>query len=107
MFEKRDEDGSESTSSSSDDGGGGFVDEDSRPVLVCMTFADRLLAEMMVDGKYDQVTAKRKIENHFKVNLLYPISLCIIGAPITRHLSCFIRIQYFKLAWCEHIHQQC
>ena len=66
VFEKRDE-GSESTNNSSD--GSSLVDEDSRPVLVCMTFADRLLAEMMVDGKYDQVIAKRKIENHFKVDL--------------------------------------
>ena len=68
VFEKRDE-GSESANSSSD--GSGLVDEDSRPVLVCMTFADRLLAEMMDDGRYDRVTAKRKIENHFKVDLLY------------------------------------
>jgi hypothetical protein len=66
VFEKRDE-GSESSSTSSSSDCSGFVDEDSRPVLVCMTFADRLLAEMMVDGEYDQVLAKRKIENHFKV----------------------------------------
>ena len=69
VFEKRESDeGSDSTSTSSSDDYIGLVDEDSRPVLVCMTFADRLLAEMMDhDGRYDQVIAKRKIENHFKV----------------------------------------
>ena len=73
MFEKRESDeGSETTSMSSSDSYNGLVDEDSRPVLVCMTFADRLLAEMMDhDGKYDQVIAKRKIENHFKVDVIY------------------------------------
>ena len=33
-----------------------------------MSFADKLLAEMMdEDGKYDKVTAKQEVEEHFEV----------------------------------------
>ena len=32
------------------------------------SFADKVLAEMMdEDGKYDKVTAKQEVEEHFKV----------------------------------------
>ena len=38
------------------------------PLLVCMSFADKVLAEMMDEnGKYDKVTAKQEIEEHFEV----------------------------------------
>ncbi len=38
------------------------------PLLVCMTFADKVLAEVMdEDGKYDKVTAKQEVEEHFQV----------------------------------------
>ena len=40
------------------------------PVLVCMTFADRLLAEMLdKDGKYDEGKAKKVIAKHFDVSI--------------------------------------
>ena len=38
------------------------------PVLVCMTFADRLLAEMLdEDGKYHEERTKKAIAKHFDV----------------------------------------
>ena len=44
--------------------------EDSRvPVLVCMTFADRLLAEMLdKEGKYNEVTTRKAMTKHFEVS---------------------------------------
>lgn len=46
--------------------------KDSRPILVCMTFADRLVAEMMdEDGRYDKVKAKTKVKQHFEVVYSY------------------------------------
>lgn len=43
-------------------------EESDVPVLVCMTFADRLLAEMMDrDGKYNPSHAKIEIGRHFEV----------------------------------------
>ena len=42
------------------------------PVLVCMTFADRLLAEMLdEDGKYDAGKAKKGIAENLEVSLLH------------------------------------
>ncbi len=41
------------------------------PILVCMTFADRLLAEMLDDnGKYNEGRAKKDIAKHFEVRVL-------------------------------------
>ena len=38
------------------------------PLLVCMSFADKVLAEMMDEnGEYDKVIAKQEIEEHFEV----------------------------------------
>ena len=39
------------------------------PVLMCMTFADRLLAEMLDDsGEYNKARAKKDIAKHFEVS---------------------------------------
>lgn len=44
-------------------------EESSVPVLVCMTFADRLLAELMDDnGKYDVARARIQVAKNFEVN---------------------------------------
>ena len=44
-------------------------EESGVPVLVCMTFADRLLAEMLDDdGKYNEGKAKKDIAKHFEVS---------------------------------------
>lgn len=44
-------------------------EESSVPVLVCMTFADKLLAELMDDsGKYDVARARTQVAKNFEVN---------------------------------------
>ena len=44
-------------------------DDSGVPVLVCMTFADRLLAEMLDDdGKYNEGKTKKDIAKHFDVS---------------------------------------
>jgi hypothetical protein len=42
------------------------------PLLVLLSFADRVLAETMDnnDGKYDRATAKHEIKEHFEVGSL-------------------------------------
>ena len=54
--------------------------EDSNvPVLVCMTFADRLLAEMLdEDGKYNEGRAKKDIAKHFEV------SICVVCVSLLK-----------------------
>ena len=43
--------------------------ESNVPVLVCMTFADRLLAEMLdEDGKYNPAVTRKDIAKHFEVS---------------------------------------
>lgn len=38
------------------------------PVLMCMTFADRLFAEMLdEDGKYNEARIKKDVAKHFEV----------------------------------------
>lgn len=42
------------------------------PILMCMTFADRLLAEMLDDnGEYNKARAKKDIAKHFEVSALH------------------------------------
>ena len=42
------------------------------PILMCMTFADRLLAEMLDDnGEYNKPRAKKDIAKHFEVSALH------------------------------------
>ena len=50
--------------------------EESRvPILMCMTFADRLLAEMLDDnGEYNKARAKKDIAKHFEVSVLTKIN---------------------------------
>ena len=44
-------------------------DDSGVPVLVCMTFADRLLAEMLDDDdKYNEGKTKKDIAKHFDVS---------------------------------------
>ena len=44
-------------------------EESSVPVLVCMTFADRLLAELMDDNsQYDAAKARIQVAKNFEVN---------------------------------------
>ena len=44
-------------------------DEPDVPVLVCMTFADKILAELLDDGgKYDEAKAKSDVAKHFEVS---------------------------------------
>ena len=51
-------------------------DSSNVPVLVCMTFADRLLAEMLdEDGKYHEERTKKAIAKHFDVSLMTAILL--------------------------------
>ena len=51
------------------------------PLLVCMSFADKVLAEMMdEDGKYDRVTAKREVEEHFEVGIF--TTICCHQIPL-------------------------
>ena len=39
------------------------------PLLVCMTYADKVVAEMMNEqsGKYSKSSAKQEVEEHFEV----------------------------------------
>ena len=49
-------------------------EESTVPVLMCMTFADRLLAEMLDDnGKYNEGMAKKDIAKHFEVSGYIPL----------------------------------
>ena len=48
-------------------------EENDMSVLVCMTFADRLLAEVL-DGNYGE--AKAKIASHFEVGRFTHLSEC-------------------------------
>ena len=44
-------------------------EDSSVPVLVCMTFADRLFAEMLdEEGKYDEGQTRKDISKHFEVS---------------------------------------
>ena len=44
-------------------------EESDVPILMCMTFADRLLAEMLNDnGEYNEGMAKKDIAKHFEVS---------------------------------------
>ena len=44
-------------------------EESDVPVLMCMTFADRQLAEMLDDnGEYNEGMAKKDIAKHFEVS---------------------------------------
>ena len=44
-------------------------EESDVPILMCMTFADRLLAEMLDDsGEYNKARAKKDIAKHFEVS---------------------------------------
>lgn len=46
-------------------------EESDVPILMCMTFADRLLAEMLDDnGEYHAGRAKKDIAKHFEVSTL-------------------------------------
>lgn len=57
-------------------------EESSVPVLVCMTFADRLLAELMDDnGKYDVARAKKQVAKNFEVKYYQVhnvMQLCVV-----------------------------
>ena len=63
--------------------------ESNVPVLVCMTFADRLLAEMMDDeGKYNEAVTKKDIAKHFEVSawhnhFITDVVLHAYGFPLT------------------------
>ena len=50
--------------------------ESNVPVLVCMTFADRLLAEMLDEnGKYNPAVTRKDIAKHFEVSTCYKYSI--------------------------------
>ena len=70
IYEKR-----SSISSEDTDVGNSFAsislknDEPDVPVLVCMTFADKVLAELLDDnGKYNEARAKSDVAKHFEVS---------------------------------------
>ena len=46
-------------------------EESKVPILMCMTFADRLLAEMLDDDhEYNKARAKKDIAKHFEVSIV-------------------------------------
>ena len=66
------------------------------PVLMCMTFADRLLAEMLDDsGEYNKARAKKDIAKHFEVsykpNVITSI-IIVVGIIIIMHVGAVITL---------------
>ena len=61
----------------------------SASLLVLMSFADRVLAEIMDEngGKYDKVIAKQEVKEHFEVG---PFFLCLV-AVVIKELCNFIQ----------------
>ena len=60
------------------------------PLLVCMSFADKVVAEVMdEDGKCDKVTTKQEVEQHFEVGpftTVLPPDTTAYKCAVSRHL---------------------
>lgn len=64
------------------------------PVLVCMTFADRLLAEMLdEEGKYNPAVTKKDIAKHFEVSSWHNHSVCVCVCDLTLLKSGYCPLQ--------------
>ena len=51
-----------------------ILEDENVPVLICLSFADKLFSEQMIDGKYPE---KNKVKNQLKVQLDVSMKKCL------------------------------